>query len=233
MEDQFHGLDMKLKEKELKNKYLQDKVKELESQLLVERKLERQHVDMKNSDESKENQQLDDHRLPLVSKPLNTYKISDESKENQQSLINKNITYKLPAPLPPPRDLVNLDVNDFVEKENNPYLPEQFIAPKRTGRASICTTTSQRVPVRSVSPRRNSLIPLPSDAPVFTKYMLQLYRLSSIKPGNENLDETSESCMEDSLKRSNGSGKKLMGALRRSFKKNQVKSPMMMEGKSE
>ncbi|CAI9286680.1 unnamed protein product [Lactuca saligna] len=231
MEDNFHGLDMKLKEKEVKNKYLQDKVKELESQLLVERKLARQHVDTKIAEQQmkQQQQQLDDHRLPLVSKPLNTYKNSDESKENQQPLIDKNMTYKLPAPLPPARDLVNLDVDDFIEKENNPYLPEQFTAPKRTGRASICTTTSQRVPVRSVPPRRNSLIPLPSAAPVFSKYVPQLYPLPSIKSGNENLDETGECCMEESPKRSNGSGKKLMSALRRSFKKNQVKSPMMMQ----
>ena len=98
---------------------------------MVERKLARQHVDTKIAEQQmKQQQQLDDHRLPLVSKPLNTYKNSDESKENQQPLVDKNMTYKLPAPLPPARDLVNLDVDDFVEKENNPYLPKQFTAPK-------------------------------------------------------------------------------------------------------
>ncbi|KAI3525331.1 hypothetical protein L2E82_51564 [Cichorium intybus] len=227
MEDHFHGLDMKLKEKELKNKNLQDKVKELESQLLVERKLARQHVDSKIVEQQMKQQQQQEDRPPLVSKPLSTYKNSDESKENQQPLVDKN-TYKLPAPFPPARDLVNLD--DFTEKENNPYLPEPFTVPKRTGRASICTT-SQRVPVRSVPPRRNSLIPLPSSAaPVSTKYVPQLFPLPSIEADNENEDETTEGCMErlatDSPKRSNGGGKKLMSALRRSLKKNQVKSPM-------
>ncbi|KAB5521708.1 hypothetical protein DKX38_026027 [Salix brachista] len=39
MEDTINGLDFKTKEKDLKYKMLQDKVKELEAQLLVERKL--------------------------------------------------------------------------------------------------------------------------------------------------------------------------------------------------
>ncbi|KAI7741797.1 hypothetical protein M8C21_000641 [Ambrosia artemisiifolia] len=242
MEDSFHGLDMKLKEKELKNKILQDKVKELESQLLVERKLARQHVDTKIAEQQMKQQQKDDpvstlSRQPLASKPLITQKINEESKENQSNiiqqrpLVEKNTTYKLPAPFPPARDLVNLDDNmeneneNENEKENNPYMPEPFKIPKRTGRASICTT-SQRVPVRSVLPRRNSLIPLPSTlAP--TKF---LPPLPSIESDNEYLDQP-DCCVEplaaDSPKRSNGGGKKLMSALRRSLnKKNQIKSPL-------
>ncbi|KAL4588880.1 hypothetical protein LXL04_001778 [Taraxacum kok-saghyz] len=216
MEDYFNGLDMKLKEKESKNKNLQDKIKELESQLLVERKLARQHVDTKIAEQQmkQQQQQQDDYRPPLVSKQLSGYN-NDESKENQPPpLVDKN-TYKLPAPLPPARDLVNLD--DFIEKENNPNLREQqFTVPKRNSRASICTS-SQRVPVRSVPPRRNSLIPLPSAAAISTKYVPQLYPLPSIEGDNENEDEI------------NGGGKKLMSALRRSLKKNQMKSPMQYQ----
>ncbi|PWA59679.1 toll/interleukin-1 receptor (TIR) domain-containing protein [Artemisia annua] len=168
-------------------------------------------------------------RPPLVSKPLNSTKSFDGSKENQpnniiqQPLAEKN-AYKLPAPLPPARDLVNLD--DCTEKENsNPYLPESFTFPKRTGRASICTTT-QRVPMRSVPPRRNSLIPLPSSTTV-TKFVPPLPSIAA--DDNENVDGP-ESCIapvvSDSPKRSNGGEKKLMSALRRSLsKKNQKKSP--------
>ncbi|KAJ0697642.1 putative minus-end-directed kinesin ATPase [Helianthus annuus] len=238
MEDNVHGLDVKLKEKELKNKILQDKVKELESQLLVERKLARQHVDTKIAEQQMK-QQKDDavstlSRQPLASKPLNATKINEESKENQSNivqqppLVDKNTAYKLPAPFPPARDLVNLDGNmeneneNENEKENNSYFPEPFKIPKRTGRASICTT-SQRVAVRSVLPRRNSLIPLPTTlAPA--KFVPPL---PSIESENEHEDRP-ERCVEpDSPKRSNGSGKKLMSALRRSFnKKNQMKSPL-------
>ncbi|KAI3774833.1 hypothetical protein L1987_49395 [Smallanthus sonchifolius] len=233
-EDNFHGLDIKLKEKELKNKILQDKVKELESQLLVERKLARQHVDTKIAEQQMKQQLQDDpvstlSRPPLASKPLNTPKNNEEGKENQfqPPLIDKNTTtYKLPAPHPPARDLVNPDDDMENEKENNPYLPEPFKIPKRTGRASICTT-SQRVPVRSILPRRNSLIPLPTTTIPPTKFVPPL---PSIESDNEYVDRP-ECCMEplatDSPKTSNGGGKKLMSALRRSLKKkNQMKYPL-------
>ncbi|PWA51844.1 structural maintenance of chromosomes protein 5 [Artemisia annua] len=69
-------------------------------------------------------------RPPLVSKPLNSTKSFDGSKENQpnkiiqQPLAEKN-AYKLHAPLPPARDLVNLD--DCTEKENsNPVFARIF-----------------------------------------------------------------------------------------------------------
>ncbi|KAI3803622.1 hypothetical protein L1987_31779 [Smallanthus sonchifolius] len=236
MEDSFHGLDIKLKEKELKNKILQDKVKELESQLLVERKLARQHVDTKIAEQMKQQLQEDLvptlSRQPLASKPLTTPKNNEESKENQfqPPLIDKNnTTYKLPPPHPPARDLVNLDddMEQENEKENNSYLPEPFKIPKRTGRASICCTTSQRVPVRSILPRRNSLIPLPTTTIPPTKFVPPL---PSIESDNEYVDRP-ECCMEplaaDSPKTSNDGGKKLMSALRRSLnKKKQMKSPL-------
>lgn len=208
--------------------------KELESQLLVERKLARQHIDTKIAEQQMKQQQQDDlnstlSRPPLASKPLNTHKNLEESKENQPniiqqpSLVEKN-TYKLPAPIPPARDLVNLD--DYTEKENNP-----FKIPKRNGRASICTTT-QRVPVRSVPPRRNSLIPLPSTTgPVLTKFVPPL---PSIEADNESNVDEHDCCMEplitDSPKRSNSDGRKLISALKRSIqKKNQMKSPLQQQ----
>lgn len=191
---------------------------------MVERKLARQHVDTKIAEQQMKQQQQDEpnSRPPLAPKLLKNF---EETKDNivQPPLVDKTTTYnhKLPPPLPPARDLVNLD--DCIEKENNPYLPEPFTVPKRTGRASICTTTSQRVPVRSVVPRRNSLIPLPP--PVTTK----LCPLPSIEGDNDNVDMESP-LATDSPKRSNGGGKKLMSALRRSLhKKNLMKSPMMMQ----
>ncbi|XP_071689031.1 kinesin-like protein KIN-14Q [Rutidosis leptorrhynchoides] len=237
MEDHVHGLDTKLKEKEFKNKTLQEKVKELESQLLVERKLARQHVDTKIAEQQMRQDEFS--RPPLVSKPLNTQRIIEESKLNQSNVIQPPLVekngYKLPAPHPPARDLVNLD--DYTEtehekeKENNPCLPERIMMPKRTGRASICTTT-QRLPVRSVIPRRNSLIPLPtSTAPVLTKFVPPL---PSIESDGDNMGG-SECCdmevvVTDSPKRSNGGEKRLLSALRRSIqKKNQMKSPMQLQ----
>nr|GEX67044.1 kinesin-like protein KIN-14Q [Tanacetum cinerariifolium] len=180
----FHGLDMKLKEEELKNKNMQ-----------IRKKTSTQHVDTKIAEQQMKQQHQNQtestlSRQSFVSKPLNTKRSFDESKENQpnniiqQPLAEKN-AYKLPAPLPPARDLVNLD--DCTEKKNNkPYFQESFTFPKRTGRASICTTT-QRVPMRSVPPRRNSLIPLPSSTTI-TKFVPPFP--SIVADDNENVDES-------------------------------------------
>ncbi|KAL8260672.1 hypothetical protein R6Q59_028625 [Mikania micrantha] len=208
MEDNIHGLDMKLKERELKNKILQDKVKELESQLLVERKLARQHVDTKIA----EQQMKDDLVLTLSRQPLAAFKLLNSNEENNQPNIIQQEPPHAEVKLPPAvaaRDLVNLD--ESMEKENNPYLTEPLKIPKRNGRASICMT-SQRAPVRSVLPRRNSLIPLPTTTTI-TRFVTTL-------PSVEN----DECCMDE---KSNGSGKKLMSALRQSLnKKNQFKSSL-------
>ncbi|KAK9078136.1 hypothetical protein SSX86_002193 [Deinandra increscens subsp. villosa] len=200
MEDNYHGLDTKLKEKELKNKILQDKVKELESQLVVERKLARQHVDTKIAEQQMKQQQDDPvstlPRPPLAFKPLNTQKTNEESKESQSNiiqqplLIDKNTTYKLPAPFPPARDLVNID--DNMEK-------------RKTTRICLNRSRFQNEPLGLPSARLRS-------EPRFVP------PLSSIESDNE---------YADSPKRSNGGEKKLMSALRRSFHmKNQMKLPL-------
>ncbi|KAL8189157.1 hypothetical protein R6Q57_028723 [Mikania cordata] len=207
MEDNIHGLDMKLKERELKNKILQDKVKELESQLLVERKLARQHVDTKIA----EQQMKDDLVFTLSRQPLAAFKLLNTNEENNQPNIIQQEPPHAEVKLPPARDLVNLD--ESMEKENNRYLTEPLKIPKRNGRASICMT-SQRAPVRSVLPRRNSLIPLPTTTTI-TRFVTTLPSV-----------ESDECCM-DEKSNSNGGGKKLMSALRRSLnKKNQFKSSL-------
>lgn len=134
MEDTIHCLDVRVKEKDIKNKLLQDKIKELESQLLIERKLARQHVDSKLAEHRQQQQFIKQEepntaltRLPLTIKPIGTY---------------DNFT------------------DDVDDKENIPKLaPEQpLMNPKRTGRASFCPVSIAPNPPS----RRNSLIPLPS-----------------------------------------------------------------------
>ncbi|GKA03833.1 hypothetical protein Tco_0676614 [Tanacetum coccineum] len=81
--------------------------------------------------------------------------------------------------------------------------------------------------MKSVPPRRNSLIPLPSSTTI-TKFVPPLPSIAA--DDKENVDEPESSIVplvSDSPKRSNGSEKKLMSALRRSLsKKNQKKSPI-------
>ncbi|CAH2046452.1 unnamed protein product [Thlaspi arvense] len=70
MEETMFGLEAKIKERDTKNKTLQDKIKELESHLLVERKLARQHVDTKIAEQQIKQQNEDENntskRPPLA-----------------------------------------------------------------------------------------------------------------------------------------------------------------------
>ncbi|KAG8657823.1 kinesin-like protein KIN-14Q [Manihot esculenta] len=171
MEETIHGLDMKVKEKDLRNKNLQEKVKELESQLLIERKLARQHVDLKIAEQQNQQMKMQQDeqaapRPPFANRLLGSNKNSNEHKTistgndqvNSCQPLAENNSYK-PTLLP----LLTDDIAKYIdptEKENNPEMTEQLALPKRTGRASICTT-AQRIPV-APAPRRTSLIPLPN-----------------------------------------------------------------------
>ncbi|KAJ6376584.1 hypothetical protein OIU76_025690 [Salix suchowensis] len=175
LEDTINGLDLKTKEKDFKYKILQDKVKELEAQLLVERKLARQHVDTKIA-EQQQQQQMKQHqdeqiiappRPPLANRILGSKKNFDEpvnggalNKEhiNLTQPLKGNTSYKSTIPLPSTEGIVKL--TDSSEKENNPVMADQPRFLKKTGRASICTT-AKRV-LAAPAPRRNSMIPLPS-----------------------------------------------------------------------
>lgn len=196
-------------------------IKELESQLLVERKLARQHVDTKIAEQQQHiRQQLEETnhviRSPVASRTLGIQKYLNEGKDqvHPSRPLTENSNYKYPAAT------IYLDgsckYNDSIEKENNPESAEQFPLPKRTGRPSICTM--QRTPASSAQ-RRNSLIPLPGSV----KVPPPPSALSPIHAINEeDKDRVVPKCMPEG---ENGS-KKLANILRRSVqKKMQLQSP--------
>ncbi|KAJ6752262.1 hypothetical protein OIU85_002667 [Salix viminalis] len=137
MEDTINGLDFKTKEKDLKYKMLQDKVKELEAQLLVERKLARQNVDTKIAEQHQQmKQQEDEHiiappRPPLPNRILGSNKISNEPADgalNKQKInptrpLAGNTSNKSTLPLPSTNGIVKLI--DSTEKENSPDMADQ------------------------------------------------------------------------------------------------------------
>ncbi|XP_023643819.1 kinesin-like protein KIN-14Q isoform X2 [Capsella rubella] len=153
MEETMYGLEAKIKERDTKNKTLQDKVKELESQLLVERKLARQHVDTKIA-EQQTKQQTEEENNTSKRPPLANILLGSASKElvklTRPSALESTISYDL-APLPDG----GLKYTDFSEKENNPEMADQVHIPNRTGRFSIC---AKRIP-SDLAPRRSSLAP--------------------------------------------------------------------------
>ncbi|KAH9723813.1 kinesin-like protein KIN-14Q [Citrus sinensis] len=238
MEDTIHGLDLKLKDKDLKIKSLQDKVKELETQLLVERKLARQHVDTKIAEQHLKQQQQEElstvplrpplgNRLPVSNKNLNEVANTAVIKEqgNPTRPLMENNSYKPSILLPQTDGLVK--VISPIEKENNPEMTEQPRLPNRTGRASLCTAV-RRIPLTS-APRRNSLIPLPS-APTSAPLTPALLPLPPCEVDEkEEIDEclTEQVIHCNSPKVIKSESKKLSSALRRSLqKKMQRKSPM-------
>ncbi|CAH2047459.1 unnamed protein product [Thlaspi arvense] len=134
MEEMMSGLEAKIKER----------IKELESHLLVERKLARQHVDTKIAEQQIKQQNEDENntskRPPLANILLGSNKVSSEtstSKEtvnlSRSTLSESNTIYDLP-PLPNG----GFKHNDFTEKENNPEMAERLQIPKKTGRFSVC-----------------------------------------------------------------------------------------------
>ncbi|XP_062011918.1 kinesin-like protein KIN-14Q [Rosa rugosa] len=245
MEETVHGLELKIRERDLKNKCLQDKVKELESQLLIERKLARQHVDTKIAEQHLQQlkHQQDEQttalaRPPLTNRPLTTHKILNETAINtlgkDQVNPTQQLTEKANNKIPVPTMDGFVKYIDPIEKENNPDMAEQFVLPKRTGRASICPTV-QRIPATS-APRRNSLIPLPtvpnrlqSPMPVLSLAPISAYHADK----KAEMDYVSEiDCLPEqtpcsSPKVTRTGGKKFNSILRRSIqKKAQMKSPM-------
>ncbi|KAK4851963.1 hypothetical protein QYF36_019813 [Acer negundo] len=247
MEETIYGLDSKIKDRDLKIKTLQDKVKELESQLLIERKLARQHVDTKIAEQQMKQQQDEQQstvplRSPLANRILGCNKNFNEpasttmmkEQGNPTKPLMENNSYKPPVLVPSTDNFVKH--MNLTEKENKPpELVEQQprLLPKRTGRASICTTAARRIPV-APAPRRNSLIPLPS-APSSTQLLPQaLLPLPPLYQEDEKEEDIEEflpeqtACSSPKGIKSGGGGKKLMNSiLRRSLhKKMQMKSPM-------
>ncbi|KAL6554342.1 hypothetical protein OROMI_020015 [Orobanche minor] len=156
LEDANYGLEVKMKEKDVKNRNLQDKIRELESQLLVERKLARQHVDSRIAQETRHYQ--DDHNFEPVRAPLETKTLTyQESQPNTIRISSESEEFSF---CPPPH--VN-ELMDDDNKENNPAMPENLrILRPITGRASLCPTFHRNTCSSTLAPRRNSLIPMPT-----------------------------------------------------------------------
>ncbi|CAK7338499.1 unnamed protein product [Dovyalis caffra] len=244
MEDAINGLDLKTKEKDLKYKTLQEKVKELEAQLLVERKLARQHVDTKIAEQQQQQQmkQQQDEQIIAPPRPPLSNRILCSNKnfnEPANGALNKeqinptqplmgNTSYKSTIPLPSTEG--NVKLTDSTEKENNPDMADQPRLPKRTGRASICTTA--RHALAAPAPRRNSMIPLPG-----VPNLVQLPSIPSSFPlcqvdMKEDSEGSETNCLPeqthcDSPKGIRNGSKQLSNMLKRSLqKKANMKSPL-------
>ncbi|KAH0875719.1 hypothetical protein HID58_073081 [Brassica napus] len=220
MEETMLGLEAKVKERDTKNKTLQEKVKELESQLLVERKLARQHVDTKIAEQHTKQQSEDENntskRPPLANMLLGSNKTSNETASSKET--ESTSSYDLP-PLPNG----GLKCNDLTEKENNPDMAERLPIPKRTGRFSV---VSKRI-LPAPAPR-STLAPTPY-LPVTSTSPLRPSRQAIITNSPDEKSGTNQvPCISPKLHKSNG--KTLSSILRRSMQKRmQTKSTLRQQ----
>ncbi|PKI47663.1 hypothetical protein CRG98_031949 [Punica granatum] len=231
MEETVQSLDLKVKDRDLKAKNLQEKVKELEAQLLVERKLARQHVDTKIAEQHQQMKLQDEQNVAMVRPPLMSRQPSSLKDPPTPSLAwplmeNNNGSKPLLDGFP--------KYTDVAEKENNPVWLEQPLIPKRTGRASLCPIA--RANPLGPAPRRISMIPLPTASGLKSGPRdltpLPLQPISFPEKDEEEVGGYDPSCLPDKIPTDSPRGtksgvKKLSNILRRSIHR-KMKSPMQI-----
>ncbi|KAG0521771.1 hypothetical protein BDA96_08G190100 [Sorghum bicolor] len=172
MEERIQTLEAKNKTKDLLTLNLQEKIKELESQLLVERKIARQHVDNKIAQDhlQKQHGMKEDNsylRSPMAERNLNSTaeKAAAAAKDlgiSKQMFSDSNVdTYSF-------KQLMSLGD----EKENNPKAA-QLPPTMKARRVSLCNDGAYQQPLNPAMrrkslippPRRSSLLPMPTAKP--------------------------------------------------------------------
>ncbi|CAN7040719.1 hypothetical protein IGI04_006169 [Brassica rapa subsp. trilocularis] len=218
MEETMFGLEAKVKERDIKNKTLQKKVKELELQLLVERKLARQHVDTKIT-EYQTKQQHGDENIPSKRPPLATIPLGSNKSSNETSTSKEMVNLNRP-PLSesttttsndlPPLPNGSVKYNDLMEKENNtPEMAERLQISKSTGRFSVCPKRILPPP----APRRSTLAPMP------------YFPITSTSPSRPHEKSGTSQVLRISPKMRKSNGKMLSSILRRSMQKRMQMKP--------
>ncbi|KAG8049278.1 hypothetical protein GUJ93_ZPchr0009g422 [Zizania palustris] len=160
MEETIQTLEAKNKAKDLLTMNLQEKVKELEAQLLVERKIARQHVDNKIAQDHLQQQSSPYLRSPMAERNLNLNSTSEKPAllHHKDMGITKQMFSDSNTDTYSFHHLMSLSP----EKENShPEAGGQLLQPTtQNRRVSLCQGAAHRPPANPAS-RRSSLIPLP------------------------------------------------------------------------
>ncbi|XP_009408543.2 kinesin-like protein KIN-14R [Musa acuminata AAA Group] len=238
MEETIQSLEIKNKAKDMINKNLQDKVKELESQLLIERKLARQHVDNRIAENQLQQLQQQQRREQheenissaksfLVTRPpiekIHTHIIEKETckefADMMRPLADNNCNRPL---LQSPNDhIIFKNFLQFRDKENKPEIAEEPF-PRKASRVSLCPTIRGGLPV-TTAPRRNSLIPLPMAKALINA----MDNLSPPLPSQAQPTLTTVGACEGETRSQQRSAKKINSILRRSLQKKVIIRPQL------
>ncbi|KAJ3674529.1 hypothetical protein LUZ60_005145 [Juncus effusus] len=130
MADSIQSLELRNKSKDQLNKTLQDKIRELESQLLVERKIARQHVDTKIAeDHMRENNSL--HERP--------HELEQETGQDQEQKQKPSPTIQRTNHRLTMKPLTEINLKLLYEKENttNTFI-QDMAAISKAKRVSMC-----------------------------------------------------------------------------------------------
>ncbi|KAG6476092.1 hypothetical protein ZIOFF_065328 [Zingiber officinale] len=233
MEETIQSLEVKNKAKELINTSLQDKIKELESQLLIERKLARQHVD---------NRIAENHQLQQQQLQQQKHKEQEESSSclrtnchASEQVIDKEFDSVLrpftennsnrPLLSTPNDSNIFKHFRQFKDKENKPEIPEEPF-PRKASRVSLCPTV-RGLPITPVS-RRNSLIPFPVTKPTPpTPQLTNVMNFSPSLPLQARAIYATDDPTEGEIINQGRSNKKINSILRRSLQKKVIIRPQL------
>ncbi|KAG0497197.1 hypothetical protein HPP92_001888 [Vanilla planifolia] len=195
MEETICSLESKNKAKDLLHKNLQEKLKELESQLLIERKLARQHVDSKIAENQQQKQQQKQLELnssfnfgtPYISRPL--------MEKDQNSAIDQSnvLDSTFPSSDAGVLSLFNPQKED---KENKPEIVEDNFL--RTTSRALLEKEARRMSMTPAN-RRDSLIPPPSAKAAALPYLLSQLPLK-VMSTNGNASED-RNCSQEAKKK--------------------------------
>ncbi|CAA6669906.1 unnamed protein product [Spirodela intermedia] len=182
MEEAANCLESRIKSKDVSIKHLQDRVKELESQLLIERKLARQHVDTRIAETHHQLQRLQQQErdLSATSNNSNRPPLTVRPPPPSDNLVNvadtaiaaalTDVPTKSPPSSPPPDDYARYF--PAMLKENKPAVGARFAA------SPACNRRVSMVP----APRRESLIPPPAVRPMEAPLLTLLAGAGEVSP---------------------------------------------------
>ncbi|ONM32818.1 Di-glucose binding protein with Kinesin motor domain [Zea mays] len=230
MEERIQALEVKNKAKDLLTLNLQEKIKELESQLLVERKIARQHVDNKIAQDhlQKQHGMKEENnsylRSPMAERNLNS--TAEKAAATPKGLcISKQMFSDSNTDAYSFKQLMSLGEEE--EKENNPEAAAQLPAPStKARRVSLGNGGGYQQPLKPIS-RRTSLIPLPRHNSLLPMPTAAAAAVSPLDRITENLSSRSPSpCSPPVVSVDKGSrSRRVSSLLRRSLQKKVVIRP--------
>lgn len=217
-------------------------IKELESQLLIERKLARQHVDNRIAEnhqlqqmQQKHKELEEDSSLPktmLVTHPQMekthchaSEQVIDKEFDSVLRPFTENNSNR-PLLSTPNDSSIFKHFRQFKDKENKPDLPEEPF-PRKASRVSLCPTV-RGLPITPVS-RRNSLIPFPvtKPTPATPQMLTNVMDISPSLPLQARTIYATDDPTKGEILNQGRSNKKINSILRRSLQKKVIIRPQL------